>query len=158
MATDAFQIDGDLFVARPRPAQTEGIETVAVQPLDVLGPVREVVADAPHTAIVGHDAAAIAMNETANELFVMLGHELRLPIGQRDLSFVLSARPVLRKQAGPMIGAHRDDVAAARRGPPVPSALSWPDRLERLPAGSNDFWVCPVEEDLRQYVRAPREI
>jgi hypothetical protein len=59
-----------------------------------------VVPDAPHTAIVGHDAAAIAMDETANESFLMLGYELRLPIGQRDLPFVLSARPVLRNRHG----------------------------------------------------------
>ena len=105
------------------------------------------VADAPHTAIVGHDAAAIAMDETANELFMMLGYELRLPICQGDLSFVLSSWSMLREQARPVVGAHRNDVTAARSSRSAPGSLSRSDRLERVPAGFDDAWVRRVEKD-----------
>jgi hypothetical protein len=46
---------------------TQSIEALAEDPLDVLGSVREVVADALHAPIVCHDAASVTVNQTADE-------------------------------------------------------------------------------------------
>src|SRR5438067_432341 len=61
-------IDGDIEPARPRPRNSELIERRAVQCADVVRAVREVVANTADTAIVCDDAAAIAVDQAADEL------------------------------------------------------------------------------------------
>ena len=55
------------------------IESRTVQCADIVGAVREVVADASHAAVVRDDAAAIAMDETAHERLGGFCDELFLP-------------------------------------------------------------------------------
>jgi hypothetical protein len=108
-----LSVHGDLLVTGPSPPDTQGLEASAIQGLDVFRPVREVIADALHTTVICDDAAAVTVDESAKELLVVSSYQIGLPMGQGDRSFVLSSRPVLRKQAGPVVGAHRHDVATA---------------------------------------------
>jgi hypothetical protein len=78
-----LSVHGDLLVTGPSPPDTQGLEASAIQGLDVFGPVREVIADALHTTVICDDAAAVTVDESAKE------------------------------QAGPVVGAHRHDVATA---------------------------------------------
>ena len=70
---------------------------------DVFGTVREVVAHAGDPAIVGDDAAAVAVNQAEDELFGGVVDERLLPGLESDRPRVLLAGAVLRKQTRPML-------------------------------------------------------
>jgi hypothetical protein len=78
-----FAVDGDDLLARPNPRNLEGIKCSGEQPEDVLGHIREVVADAADAAVVRDDATAVVVDETEDKFFgglvnvcLLLGFEL----------------------------------------------------------------------------------
>ena len=64
---------------------------------DVFGTIREVVPDAGHPAVVGDDAAAIAVYQSEDELFGGLVDEGLLPGFEGYPPLVLPAGAMLRK-------------------------------------------------------------
>jgi hypothetical protein len=72
----------------------------AKQRTDVVGSVRKVVADAPDPTIVRHRAAAIAIDQSANEFFGGFFDEYFMPQLQPDRSQMLSTGPVLGERHG----------------------------------------------------------
>ena len=72
------------------------------------------VADAFDPAIVRDDAAAVAVNEAADELLARLLDEGLLPGLETDRPGVLPAGTVLWKEAWPVLGVERDDDASLR--------------------------------------------
>jgi hypothetical protein len=67
-----------------------------------------VVADAFDTAVVGDDAATVAVDQPDDELLGRLVDEILLPRFEGDASEVLPPRTVLRKQTGPMFRVEGD--------------------------------------------------
>src|SRR5918999_72856 len=107
-------VDGDLLVTGARPTDSQGIEAVAVQTLDVLRSVGEVVTHAPKPAVIRNDATAVAVDESPDEVRATAADELGLPAEELDWSLMFSVWAVLRKQARPMARVHDNDDAAAR--------------------------------------------
>ncbi|MGW0162847.1 hypothetical protein ACWDUN_26345 [Mycobacterium sp. NPDC003323] len=99
-----FAIDGDHVAAVLGPGDAELIEGRAEQGSDIGGVVGEVVAHARHAAIVGDDAAAVAVDQTADEVLGGGVDVSLLPRFQDDRAQVLRSRSVLREQAGPVFG------------------------------------------------------
>jgi hypothetical protein len=62
-----------------------------------------VVADARDAAVIGDDAAAVAVYQTADELLGRLIDERLLPRFECNASVVLAAGTVLREQAWPVV-------------------------------------------------------
>jgi hypothetical protein len=75
----------------------ELVECGREQADDVLGSVREVIADAPNAAVVGDDATAVAVDEADDELLGGLVDECLLPGLESDASVVFLAGTVLRE-------------------------------------------------------------
>ena len=98
-----LSIDRNLPVARSRPMDSQTIEGLTEDPLDVLRAVREVVPDAPHTSVVRDDSAAVAVYQPAQQSFGLTRHELPLPTGEVDPPVMLSAGPMLGNQARPVL-------------------------------------------------------
>jgi hypothetical protein len=96
-------IDGDFEPARSRPRNTKFIERRAEQSANVVGSVREVVPDTPNPAIVRDHAAAIVIDQAANELLGGLFHEHFVPRLEPDRPQVLPAWSVLRQKAWPVL-------------------------------------------------------
>src|SRR5262245_29828465 len=62
-----FAVDGDDVLGRPCPRNVEGIKCGCEQADDVLGSVREVIADTADAAVVRDDAAAVAVDQAEDE-------------------------------------------------------------------------------------------
>src|SRR5262245_23686032 len=63
-----FAVYGDDVLGRPGPGDIKGVESVCEQTKDVFGPIGEVIADTAHAAVIGDDTAAVAMDQTDDEL------------------------------------------------------------------------------------------
>ena len=62
-----FAVDSDAVLTGPSPRDSKGVECRAEQSEDVFGSVREVVADAFDTAVIGHDTTAVAVDQATDK-------------------------------------------------------------------------------------------
>ena len=97
----------DVLPAHRPPRDVEGVEVVAEDAADVGGVVGELVprigvllAGAPDAV---DDPAAVRMDEAAKQELGLPVAEVALPVGESDEAFMLAPRPVLGKQAGPVL-------------------------------------------------------
>jgi hypothetical protein len=88
------------------------VECGGEQADDVLRPVREVVADAAHAAVVGDHAATVAVDQAEDQFFGGLVDECFLPWLEPDRPAVLSTGAVLGEKAGSVLGILSDLYAA----------------------------------------------
>ena len=106
----------------------------------------EVVADALDAAVVGDDAATVAVDQAANEVLGGLIDKLLLPGFQPDRPVVLLAGPMLREEARPVLGVEGDHDAALLHSLDR-CVLSGHDRVDCLLAAVNDAGVLLVQRD-----------
>src|SRR5262249_41647554 len=139
-------VDRDDECGRPGPRNAEPVEGSGEEAEDVLGVIREVVADARHAAVVGDDAAAVTVDQAADEVLGCLFQEPFLPGLQLDWPAVLEAGSVLREQARPVLGVEADVDAALGRIT-YPGVLSRHHSIDGRAAAINDARVFLIECD-----------
>jgi hypothetical protein len=139
-------VDGDFEPPRPRPRNTELIECGAEQSANIIRAVRKVIANTSKPAIVRHNAAAIAIDEATNKFFGSVVDKRLLPKLEADLSQVLLAWAVLRKQARPMFRV-KINFRAIVGTSPSPRALAPHKDFDRLASAFDDVRVARVEGD-----------
>jgi hypothetical protein len=112
---------------------------------DVLGAVGDVVADAADSAVIRDDAAAVAVDQAADELLGLAVHDFLLPWLEGDEPAVFRPRAVLRQEAGPVLGVEDDLDAVFARSIDQRSALVGHDQVDRLSASLHDRRIFGVE-------------
>src|SRR6476469_3946255 len=85
----------------------EAVERVGEQPDDVHGSIREVVADAAYAPVVGDHAAAVAVDQPADELLGFVINDGLLPRFECNTPAVFLTGAVLREQARPVLRVQR---------------------------------------------------
>jgi hypothetical protein len=102
--------------------------------------------DAQHTAIIGDDAAPVAVNQAKDEFFGRLVDERLLPWLECDPSGVLLAGAVLGEKARPVLGVQRhfDAVLGQLHDP---CALTGHQHVDCFPAPVDDRRVLRVQHD-----------
>jgi len=106
----------------------------------------EVVSDALDAAVIGDDAATVAVDQAADEILRRPIDKLLLPWLQPDLPGVFPARTVLREQAWPVLGVegHNDASLLLRFNRP---SLSRHHCVDGVPATVDDAGVFLVQRD-----------
>jgi hypothetical protein len=134
-----------LLRTRSFPLNVQSIQRLAVERLDVLGSIREVVANAGGSAVVCNDAAAVAVKEAAKKCFPMKTNDVFLPVEQCDRALMFASRPMLRKNAWPVIPVHRDVHALRATATAAPCSLRRHQSFQRVGASAHDPGIARVQ-------------
>jgi hypothetical protein len=103
-----------------------------------------VIADAADTTIVRDDAAAVAVDQAADEFLGGLVDERLLPRFEGDAAVVLAAWAVLGEQTWPVLGVEANLKGLARH-PPDGCMLAGHDRIDGFAAPTDDRRILGVE-------------
>src|SRR5687767_3496373 len=145
--------DVDGLRTRNGPVQPEKVAGIAEDSLDAFGVVCERIARVGPVSPGVLEAAAVRVDQPAEEKRGPAGHVLALPVGQCDLAGLLRAWAVLREQAGPGLRVGIQFVPRAVSD--LPNAIVWHHCTDRPLALLRDAGIAGVEGDPQLEHAAP---